>query len=240
MREKIWKGFVFFLPLLIGSILSYFLIENISLYEAIGVEDGILEWTQFVFLISSVCLSIFLAFRFKKEKILFVIYILFSLALLFVALEEISWGERIFDGVNTDLVPVSIMERNIQGEINIHNIDSIHSKIGYVYILLGFLGCYSWLILCISKKVFSLNKSLLKILEQIIPSWIFFFYFLPLFINLFTNYGFRPQDYEVVEFILSLGIMLYLIDGYKKEKWWDVLDSMELKTPLTIILRLSS
>ncbi|HNS71753.1 MAG TPA: hypothetical protein PKK07_03460, partial [bacterium] len=89
-------------------------------------------------------------------------------------------------------------------------------------------------------KVFSLNKSLLKILEQIIPSWIFFFYFLPLFINLFTNYGFRPQDYEVVEFILSLGIMLYLIDGYKKEKWWDVLDSMELKTPLTIILRLSS
>ncbi len=215
MKEKIWKGFVFFLPLLIGGILYYLLIKNTRLYEAIGVEDGILEWTQFLFLIISVCLSILLAFRLKTEKILFVIYILFSLAFLFVALEEISWGERIFDGVNPDLVPVSLMERNIQGEINIHNIDSIHTKIGYVYILLGFLGCFSWLILCISKKVFSLNKSLLKIVEQIVPSWIFFFYFLPLFINLFTNYGFRPQDYESVEFILSLGILLYLVNGHR-------------------------
>jgi len=213
MKEKIWKGFVFFLPLLIGGILYYLLIKNTRLYEAIGVEDGILEWTQFLFLIISVCLSILLAFRLKTEKILFVIYILFSLAFLFVALEEISWGERIFDGVNPDLVPVSLMERNIQGEINIHNIDSIHTKIGYVYILLGFLGCFSWLILCISKKVFSLNKSLLKIVEQIVPSWIFFF--LPLFINLFTNYGFRPQDYESVEFILSLGILLYLVNGHR-------------------------
>ena len=215
MKEKIWKGFVFFLPLLTGGILYYLLITNTPLYEAIGVEDGILEWTQFIFLIVSVCLSILLAFRFKKEKILFLIYLLFSLALLFVALEEISWGERIFDGVNADLVPVSLMGRNIQGEINIHNIDSIHSKIGYVYILLGFLGCFSWLILCISKKIFSLNKSFLKIVEQVVPSYIFFFYFLPLFINLFTSYGFRPQDYESVEFIFSLGIFLYLIDSYK-------------------------
>ncbi len=183
MKEKIWKGFVFFLPLLIGGILYYLLIKNTRLYEAIGVEDGILEWTQFLFLIISVCLSILLAFRFKEEKILFVIYLLFSIALLFVALEEISWGERIFGGINTDLVPVSLMERNLQGEINIHNIDSIHSKIGYVYILLGFLGCFSWLMVSISKKIFSLNQSFLKVVEQIVPSYIFFFYFFPLFIK---------------------------------------------------------
>ncbi|GEM_PF-2121617 len=221
MKEKIWKGFVFFFPLLIGGILFYLLIKNTPLYEMLGIEDGILEWTQFVFLILSVCISILLAFRFKEEKILFVIYLLFSIALLFVALEEISWGERIFGGINTDLVPVSLMERNLQGEINIHNIDSIHSKIGYVYILLGFLGCFSWLMVSISKKIFSLNQSFLKVVEQIVPSYIFFFYFFPLFINLFTNYGFRPQDYESVEFILSLGIFMYLIDGYRKKMMVD-------------------
>ncbi|KKP65231.1 MAG: hypothetical protein UR61_C0029G0009 [candidate division WS6 bacterium GW2011_GWE1_34_7] len=216
MIEKFWKGFVFFLPLLIGGILYYILRTNTPLYELIGMEDGPLEWIQFSLFLISTVLAILLAIKCKKNVFLFSIYILFALALLFISLEEISWGERIFNGINTELAPVSIMERNIQGELNIHNIDAIHSKIGYVYILVGFVGCFSWLLVYISKKIFSLNKSVLKILEQVVPSFIFFFYFFPLFINLITNYGFRPQDYEVVEFVLSIGIFLYLVEGYRK------------------------
>jgi len=217
MKKKIWKGFIFFLPLLLGGILYYTRVKYIQVYEALGVEDGVLEWSEFAFFVLSSCLSILLAFKFKKEQIFFATYLFLSFALLFVAMEEISWGERIFDGVNEGIVPVALMERNLQGEINIHNIDSIHSKIGYVYILVGFLGCFSWLLVAVSKRLFTFRKSLLRIAEEIVPSWIFFFYFFPLFINLITNYGFRPQDYEVVEFLLALGVLMYLIDIYKKK-----------------------
>lgn len=160
----------------------------------------------------SFCLSTLLAFKLRKGKLIFVIYLFLSLGLLFIALEEISWGERIFGGI----LPARLAQRNVQGEINIHNIDSINGKIGYLYILIGFVGCFSWLAICIFKKIFFLKNSFVNTMEKIVPSYIFFFYFFPLFINLITNYGFRPQDYESVEFILALGIFMYLLDRSKE------------------------
>lgn len=212
MKGKNWESFVFLLPLLIGGVLYFLLLKNTTLYERIGMEDGVLEWAQFIFYFLSFCLSTLLAFKLRKDKLIFVIYLFLSLGLLFIALEEISWGERIFGGI----LPTTLAQRNVQGEINIHNIDSINGKIGYLYILIGFVGCFSWLAICIFKKIFFLKNSFVNTMEKIVPSYIFFFYFFPLFINLITNYGFRPQDYESVEFILALGIFMYLLDRSKE------------------------
>jgi len=41
-------------------------------------------------------------------------------------------------------------------------------------------------------------------------------------------------------FFITISYIFWKREIQLKNEWWDVLDSMELKTPLTIILRLSS
>ena len=61
------------------------------------------------------------------------------------------------------------MERNVQGEQNIHNIDSIHSIIGYIYIALGFIGCFAWIGKRFIKKSTNIREAFKKTINHIIP-----------------------------------------------------------------------
>ena len=78
-------------------------------------EDLIGEWCQTYFFLAASLISIGVALQKSRYRWFFV---LFALAALYVVLEEISWGQRIF-GFAT---PEFLREHNLQGEANLHNI----------------------------------------------------------------------------------------------------------------------
>lgn len=215
-KELKWcEIFIFLFPIIFILFFLWLRKNHFQTYEIVAFEDGVLEWGQFFLYLFSFILSLALAIRFRKKKFLFVIYALMAMAFLFISLEEISWGERIF---GTGVVPISedLMGRNIQGEMNFHNIDSIHSKIGYIYIAIGFVGCFAWLGISLLRRFMKLGKEMEELLFHIIPPWYYFFYFFPLFINLITitMYEFMPQDYEVVETVLAIGLFIFVLGNF--------------------------
>ena len=88
--------------------------EQLSL---INDEDGVIEYgTAFFFLATSVA-SVILARRDRARRGRVLILWFFALAFFFASGEEISWGQRLL-GMET---PELMKEKNIQSEINIHN-----------------------------------------------------------------------------------------------------------------------
>ncbi|MCP4417105.1 MAG: hypothetical protein GY805_10810, partial [Chloroflexi bacterium] len=108
-----------------------FLIIHINLYDptsalfdALYLEDGLFEWiTVILMLVSSLLLGRTIFTLRKKAsnetiyRLTMGIYLLFMVAFFIYAMEEISWGQRIF-GWET---PPVLAEKNIQNETNIHN-----------------------------------------------------------------------------------------------------------------------
>lgn len=78
-------------------------------------EDLIGEWCQTYFFLAASILSVGVVRQDSRYRWFFVA---FTLAALYVVLEEISWGQRIF-GFAT---PEFLREHNLQGEANLHNI----------------------------------------------------------------------------------------------------------------------
>ncbi|MCD4756000.1 hypothetical protein K8R20_00030 [bacterium] len=197
-KEKI---IVFVFPFLVVSLMCVLRICLYHIYEILGLEDGLFEWLQFFFYLVSGVLALVVAFRSKGEsKLVFVLYILFSLGLFFIALEEISWGQRVFESTS-----MSVSEGNIQNESNFHNLQGVHDLVRYVYLSICFYGCFSWLL------------SFLRVdwLKSFIVPSILIPYFIFLTINLFNPVWFAPQDYELAELMLSLGVVLFLWDRLK-------------------------
>jgi FlaA1/EpsC-like NDP-sugar epimerase len=82
------------LPILIVSGMYLLSIENYALYKRIASEDNLIEYLQVLAYTSSSVLAFLLSLRFRRfSKIMFVIFLLLSFGFLFVAGEEISWGQ---------------------------------------------------------------------------------------------------------------------------------------------------
>lgn len=77
-------------------------------------EDLIGEWCQTYFFLAAGLISVRVVIQNTRYRWFFVF---FALAALYVVLEEISWGQRIF-GFAT---PEFLREHNLQGEANLHN-----------------------------------------------------------------------------------------------------------------------
>ena len=82
-------------------------------------EDGLVEWLTFALFLLSGVISLVLAIRIRKRSNFhFLFFIIFFMLCIFFSLEEISWGQRIFNIESTKL----FLEHSSQNEINIHNI----------------------------------------------------------------------------------------------------------------------
>lgn len=189
-----------------------------SLY--ISGEDGFVEYFQFLFYLLSCLLSLFLVLvNLKRNKLnIATCYLLLATALFFISMEEISWGQRILQ-LET---PGDLFENNVQGEISLHNIDFFHKYLLHpAFIVIGFIGAFGW---ALFPKVFSTKFK--QFYKEFIPEKTLMLYFLPTFI-LFSYLQFIrpiemkltgldtslfwPGDQEVVELILSIGILLHLL-----------------------------
>lgn len=211
----ILKNYISIFPLvLLGSFFILYNILSERVYWWLEQEDGINETIQFICFIT----ASYISFRNAKKMFVlntkwFSIIFLFALGLLFIAIEEISWGQRIF-GIETS---EWLKNNNYQQEISIHNITptgflswfNLHD----LFILVGLYGGLMHLIfphganhnaqlrdIIVPKKKYSL---------YFLPTGIFYIYF-----EYFNRLGIYVigSHQEVVELILSIGFLLIAFD----------------------------
>lgn len=127
-------------------------------------EDG----TAIAHVLASVIAATNTVALFKRDLAAFgYLYLLLSIGLLLVAGDELSWGQRAFNGST----PEWIMSWNYQDETTFHNIVD-EGYLAAFYLLVGFYGAFSRLLVPKSLKVqYWLATGLLT------PDWYLVLYF---------------------------------------------------------------
>lgn len=118
---------------------------DVSLYRFLANEDSVLEWLQVLGYVTALVAALAIARRLwaARERRAALLYAMLAGAVLFVAGEEISWGQRIF-GFGT---PEELEGVNRQGETNIHNFSLLQTGFNVVLLCVGFYGSVvAWLI----------------------------------------------------------------------------------------------
>jgi len=185
-------------------------------------EDSIIEWLTFIFYFIAFIISFSISTTFYKRNsvLFFFMYLLLSIGFFFIAMEEISWGQRILNLKTPEILGYF----NRQNEINFHNIKGF--PLHALFIIVGLYGAFSRFIIP--------NKVKIKygsIVNLFVPSYHLFFYFF--FVGSFYLYydqlnsigvilfGDRVgwlkdhfmygKDQEPAEFLLSCGFLLFVI-----------------------------
>lgn len=106
-------------PLVVAALIAL-TIPNRALYAAIIEEDGIVEWAQMGALLGLVILGAAITGRLlaRRRVATGLLYLIATVATVFILGEEISWGQRILGWAT----PEDLANLNRQGETNIHNI----------------------------------------------------------------------------------------------------------------------
>ena len=102
-------------------------------------ENGPVELLTFVSLFAAGligCKIVWEAMKNKRKIFVIGFYAVFSSGLLFVAMEEVSWGQWIF-GFEP---PSAIKTINQQGELNLHNFPAFHAPFEYLRVAFGIGG----------------------------------------------------------------------------------------------------
>ncbi|WP_420417335.1 hypothetical protein [Pacificispira sp.] len=112
----VWSPILFWSCIAVSPV--FLLSHHGLLPDLLFAEDGPMEYLTVLLLVVSAAFA-GLAARHptlpKPDRILLWVFVG---GMLFLALEEISWGQRIF-GIET---PEALKESNVQGEINLHNL----------------------------------------------------------------------------------------------------------------------
>ncbi|MCK5850201.1 MAG: hypothetical protein KAH23_04740 [Kiritimatiellae bacterium] len=226
----LWMTFVTILPILLAAIFYHLYKTNIKTFINICNEDNLVENLQFAFFFVAALGGILLSIRFWRAKDMgnALPYTLFALLCLFIAMEEISWGQRIFD-IET---PESMKSENIQDEINLHNLESVQDKVFLFYCMVGGGACATaalWVIPFLRRKrwfhFYSVHPTLI-------------FYFLPVFIygayrlklgswaQMRTHLSHKEARMisiiqEPIELGLAIGFLLIILMTWRQSRKWN-------------------
>jgi hypothetical protein len=213
VRKQLSRIVVFILPLILIIGLIPLWISHHRLYMRLFREDHFFENLQVLLYLLSFLAALFIGIRFfrARNNLFGLLYLVLAFASFVIAMEEISWGQRIF-GIPT---PTFFKEHNYQKELTIHNLGGTWDYLHLVYTLVGFMGAFAWLILPKLKAMYGLTVSFL------VPNWYLAPYFLPVFliylyysISAYLDGFFLPlnfDDQEPAELLMSLGVLLFLI-----------------------------
>lgn len=183
--------------LLVILICSYLNSYDSELYYRALQEDELLEWASFWAFFTAAAAFVFHAIRQRRIGIK-VPWFSAALALFcfVVAMEEISWGQRIL-GYRP---PVYFLENNFQQEFNIHNVFATQLRKDALKIIIAGYGIILPLISLIPPIQLLLRRL------RIFPTPIVL---LPVFIAAFALYEIYPWKFsgEIVELILGLGFV---------------------------------
>lgn len=230
LKNSFVKIVIFLFPVFLALFFLGIKIWLPRTYNSIVQEDTAIEYLQAAFFFLASIISFFICGKFFKERLMLhgVLFACLSLGLFFVSMEEISWGQRIFNIEN----PEFFNERNMQEELTVHNLDTVANHLSEAYILTGLFGAFGWLLV----SAFSLKRRI-PFVNLYVPAWFISSYF---FFVLFTNtlfskirpfaveelgieklrmgYFFIYRDQEPAEFILSIGFLLFASHIYIRLK----------------------
>ena len=157
-----WGLYLF--PVLTVIFAAFYFIDE-DFYRSIIREDSIVEWLTFAFLISAGFVSIIVALKiWNKHNYLHWFFILFSAFNILAGLEEISWGQRVFEIETTGV----FQKYSDQNEVNLHNTFQGIFKIKTKHIALIVLFIYGCILPgLIQKKKIQFEKMPLR--QFIVP-----------------------------------------------------------------------
>jgi hypothetical protein len=173
--------------------------------------EGVLDTLQFpIYLIIFVlCISMFR----NDSGFKGLVEILFSFGILFVALEEISWGQFAF-GYS---VPDYFILNNRQQESNLHNLEFFQNLTHVAYIVVGLIFSFG--------RILNNIHQLAPIIQKIIPEWKYIGFNLPLaiyyYLFFYTRYQKNIIEYvsqEYFEFMFSLGLLIFIFSSWRNQK----------------------
>jgi len=215
------KIFVFLFP--ITSFLIFLCMKLMSpdTYIILIQEDSVIEYAQAFFYFLSSIISFIVSIKILKNKITLhgVLYGILAIGLLLISLEEMSWGQRLFNIPNPDY----FKQHNVQNEISFHNLDTVQPRLHKIYILIGAYGAFAWLF--VQAFMPRVKTKCRHIVNFVVPDWFvssyFFFIF---FIYTLFDYVIRPyaggfllwRDQEPMELLLSLGFLSFVVTSYIK------------------------
>lgn len=196
---------------------------DLKFYTEFSDEDGPLEnASAIIFFMASIIGYIVVGKFFKTRKILYgFLYLFLAFSFMMLALEEISWGQRIFD-----LETPESFSSNLQNQITLHNLESILPYLHDFLMLVGFFGAFSWIFFWKLRKT-----KYRKFIRFFVPSWYLVFYFIPIFLFYLIGYfmPYDPQVYELGDFLpmndqeppkllLALGLMFFTMITFVRQK----------------------
>ncbi len=160
-------------------------------------EDEYVEWATFFSFIaaSGIFLKIGIScFRHEKRLLWYVLGL--ASFCFFVAMEEISWAQRVFGY----LPPEYFLQNNFQQEFNLHNVASV----GFRAIVLQLIICGYGIVLPVLGKFKSIADKSASIGVVLPPLTL-----APSFVAIYLLYYFKPVPLatEWVELLLGLGFM---------------------------------
>ena len=231
-KIKFLKIGIFIFPLVFFILIVWHKIEYrpiSNFYRQFIMEDGPIEVSTAVFYFIAFVLSIIISIKlFKQKKKLFAaLYLLLSAGFFFIAFEEISWAQRIFQFETPEF-----FEDNEQNEIGFHNLPVINDYKKYSIFLVGLAGVVLWTFFTHFNKL--KNRSFTKFF---VPQTFTMSYFISvaafygmIFLRRYIDPVFRKEkwyklfsweDFEIFELLLSIGIFIFVasvIIGLKNQK----------------------
>jgi hypothetical protein len=183
-----------------------------GVYKVITMEDGPYEWAQFAFFLLAALLAAGLCVRHLRER-QFSLGLLLggaTAALLFVAAEEIAWGQRLL-GLE---VSAAFSEINTQDDLTLHNIREVQDLFKWVLLVVGLYGTVAPMVAYRDRWLprWRLWVSALVPHPVLIPSFAVMFVW-RVYRNLFVApepLRFVVQRFaEVTELVLAIAIVLF-------------------------------
>jgi hypothetical protein len=183
---------------------------SFSLFDWLTRENSALEWIQVGLLVTAAAAFVLTARSLLRDRAIAATfsYVAATLAVVFVAGEELSWGQSLLDWST----PAYFEDRNFQGETNIHNLDSVHRVNVYGQMLLGLYGT----IACVAGAV--ANRHPTPVRALLAPPLFLATAFLVPFVYRATRLYVHPEDFvtrytfqivelsEVAELSLYFGV----------------------------------
>jgi hypothetical protein len=116
-----------------------------DVFRFLVAEDSLLEWLQVAGYVAAAALALAVARRLRAHGSSFAALAFggFAVGCLFIAGEEIAWGQRLV-GFGT---PEPLAEINEQGEVTVHNIDTVQQLFSRFVLVAGLYGAAApWLL----------------------------------------------------------------------------------------------
>lgn len=194
-------------------------------YQALVAEDGPVENLQFLLFLLSGVLAGVVARRLARIGLALHcwLYWLLALALVVVAMDEISWGQRLL-GIET---PESVEKVNLQGELTIHNLAPLMIYLHIAYLVVGAFGALAWLPRMLVADPCSVWRFVLP--DWFLAGWFGFLFLVyglielaqwvqpTLFGNELVIGGFITfRDQEPAELSLAIGMFLFVLVNLRR------------------------